>query len=161
MTEELTSYKFACVIARFLDEKIATNISSQLRNIVSNLQNKYQGFDVVEIGGTTTIQFNKIANAIKFATNVLTDISTYQEGLSNDNLLMRNCCAITIFKEEDEPSYRSSFLADMFEHIYNNEIVMTANVQANLKENPRHLDYLGEKQFKNLGIDVELYKLLE
>ncbi|MBE6448003.1 MAG: hypothetical protein E7018_01730 [Alphaproteobacteria bacterium] len=142
-------------------EKIATDISSQLRNIVSNLQNKYQGFDVVEIGGTTTIQFNKIANAIKFATNVLTDISTYQEGLSNDNLLMRNCCAITIFKEEDEPSYRSSFLADMFEHIYNNEIVMTANVQANLKENPRHLDYLGEKQFKNLGIDVELYKLLE
>ena len=27
MTEEMTSYKFACVIARFLDEKIATNIS--------------------------------------------------------------------------------------------------------------------------------------
>lgn len=27
MTEELTSYKFACVIARILDEKIASNIS--------------------------------------------------------------------------------------------------------------------------------------
>ena len=27
MEEELTSYKFACIIARFLDEKIASNIS--------------------------------------------------------------------------------------------------------------------------------------
>ncbi len=27
MTEELTSYKFACIVARFLDEKIASNIS--------------------------------------------------------------------------------------------------------------------------------------
>ena len=27
MTEELTSYKFACIIARFLDEKIASDIS--------------------------------------------------------------------------------------------------------------------------------------
>lgn len=27
MTEEITSYKFACAIARFLDEKIASNIS--------------------------------------------------------------------------------------------------------------------------------------
>ena len=27
MTEELTSYKFACIVARILDEKIANNIS--------------------------------------------------------------------------------------------------------------------------------------
>ena len=27
MTEELTSYKFACIVARFLDEKIAKDIS--------------------------------------------------------------------------------------------------------------------------------------
>ena len=27
MTDELTSYKFACIIARVLDEKIASNIS--------------------------------------------------------------------------------------------------------------------------------------
>ena len=27
MTEELTSYKFACIIARVLDDKIASNIS--------------------------------------------------------------------------------------------------------------------------------------
>ena len=27
MTEEMSSYKFACVVARFLDEKIAKDIS--------------------------------------------------------------------------------------------------------------------------------------
>lgn len=27
MAEEITSYKFACIVARFLDEKIASNIS--------------------------------------------------------------------------------------------------------------------------------------
>ena len=27
MTENLTSYKFACIVARFLDEKIAKDIS--------------------------------------------------------------------------------------------------------------------------------------
>ena len=50
MTEEMTSYKFACVIARFLDEKIATNILRLMSRLEEHddVQNVYSNFDISE-----------------------------------------------------------------------------------------------------------------
>ena len=73
---------------------------------------------------------------------------------------MRNCCAITGLKPEEGASL-NNFLSDMFEHIYSNEIVMTKDIAEELKESEYHLDYLGEKNFKTLGIAEELYKVID
>ena len=141
-------------------EQKATDISSQIRNILFNLVNKYQGETPIEANGITTIHFRKLNNAVKFAIESIKDINTYHDELDNEGLLMRNCCAITAYKPEDEVNL-SSFLADMFEHIYSNEIVMTKAVAEELKDGEYHLDYLGEKNFKTLGITEELYKIVD
>lgn len=141
-------------------EETATAVSSQVRNIVSNLVNKYKGENVIEDNGITSVRFRQPADAIKFAIECLKDISAYKEELDNENLLMRNCCAVTRYQADEEPNL-SSFLADMFEHIYNNEIVLTGDVRADLPQDAYQLDFLGEKNLKNLGIDKELYKLVE
>ena len=48
-------------------EQIAGEVSSQIRNIVYSLQNKYQGSDVIEAKGITSVKFIKANKAIKFA----------------------------------------------------------------------------------------------
>ncbi len=141
-------------------EETASDVSAQIRNIVFNLVNKYQGEDTIEANGITTVRFRKLNNALKFAVECLKDINTYHDELNNENLLMRNCCAITPCKPDEEPNL-SGYLADMFEHIYNNEIVMTAEIRQNLGENDYHLDFLGEKNFKSLNITEELYKIVD
>ena len=141
-------------------DKIATNVSEQIRNILRNLQNKYQGTDVIEAEGITSVKFNKIDNAIKYAIACLKDINIYQEEVANENLLMRNCCAITLFRSDEEPNL-SGYLTDMFEHIYSGEIVITSDVQAELNSNEFKTDFLGEKAFKSLNINQSLYKLLD
>lgn len=151
---------------KFMDEGVpnkeetATNISTQIRNILFNLINKYQGEMPIEADGITTVEFRKLNNAIKFAIESIKDINTYHEELGNESLLMRNCCAITGLKPEEGASL-NNFLSDMFEHIYSNEIVMTKDIAEELKESEYHLDYLGEKNFKTLGLTEELYKVID
>ena len=97
---------------------------------------------------------------MRFAVECLKDIGTYQEETNNDNLILRNCCAVTEDKPENEPNL-SERLSDIFEHIYNQEIVVTKPVFEALQESGRHFDYLGEKTLNKLNINVELYKLLD
>lgn len=150
---------------KFLDtsfpdyEAVAAQTSEGIRTIISNLLDKYRGFDVIEANGITTIRFRKLNNALKFAGECLKDIGVYHDEIGNDNMIMRNCCAITADNPEDEPNL-SNFLKDMFEHIYNNEIVLTKEVQAHLDGTDYRMEYLGEKSFALLGRTVELYKYM-
>ncbi len=141
-------------------EQTAIDVSTQIHNILFNLINKYQGEAPIEADGITTVQFRKLNNAVKFALESIKDINTYHEELGNESLLMRNCCALTGSTAE-EGSKLSSFLSDMFEHIYSNEVVMTKDIAEELKESEYHLDYLGEKNFKILGIAEDLYKIID
>ena len=141
-------------------EATATEVSSQIRNIVFNLLSKYNGEGTIEAGGITTVRFRKLNQALKFAVECLKDINSYHDEIDNDNLLMRNCCAVVADKPDEEPNL-SSFLADMFEHIYNNEIVMTKEIRENLGEDNYQLDFLGEKNFKSLNKSEELYKIID
>lgn len=140
-------------------EKIAQDVSSQIRNIIYNLQNKYAGTDIIEANGITTVRFSKLNNALKFAEEALKDIETYQEEISNDTLLMRDCIAITPYKPNEEPNL-SSYLSDMFEHIYNNEIVVNKEIKESMPEDSYKWDFLGEKSFKTMNISEELYKVI-
>lgn len=150
---------------KFLDtsipdyETIASQTSEGIRNIVSNLVDKYKGFDVIEANGITSVHFRKLNNALRFSEECLKDIGSYHDEISNDNMIMRNCCALTANNTKDEPNL-NNFLKDMFEHIYNNEIVLTKDVQSHLEGSEYQLEYLGEKNFQLLGSSVELYKYL-
>ena len=118
---------------KFLDDSIpnrdevAAQTSAEIRNIIFNLLGKYKGEDTIEADGITKIHIHKISNAVRFAVECLKDIGTYQEETNNDNLILRNCCAVTEDKPENEPNL-SERLSDIFEHIYNQEIVVTKPV---------------------------------
>lgn len=150
---------------KFLDtsfpdyEAAAAQTSEGIRSIVANLVGKYKGFDVIEAGGITSIRFRKLNNALRFCEECLKDIGAYHDEIDSDNMIMRNCCAVTADNTEDEPNL-NNFLKDMFEHIYNNEIVITKEVQSYLEGSDYKLEYLGEKNFQLLGRPVELYKYL-
>ncbi|MBS4773884.1 MAG: hypothetical protein KHX55_06395 [Proteobacteria bacterium] len=148
---------------KFLDtsvpdyEAIAAQTSEGIRTIILNLLGKYKGFDVIEANGITTVRFRKLNSALKFADECLKDIGVYHDEVDNDNMIMRNCCAVTADNPDIEPNL-NNFLKDMFEHIYNNEIVLTKDVQEHLDGTDYQLEYLGEKNFALLGKTVELYK---
>ena len=63
------------------------------------------------------------------------------------------------YKPNEEPNL-SSYLSDMFEHIYNNEIVVNKEIKESMPEDSYKWDFLGEKSFKTMNISEELYKVI-
>lgn len=149
---------------KFLDasvpnqDDIANNTSGAIRAIIANLVEKYNGHDVVESAGVTAVDFDKIRDGAKFAIEYLKDIAAYIEENNDERIILRNCCALTQTGSETEPNL-SHYVSDIFEHIYNNEIVAVKEIASVLEGEGCNFDFLGDKLLKESGISTELYKL--
>lgn len=103
MTEELTSYKFACVIARFLDEKIASNIS--ILNI-SNVSSFADYFVIASAQTSTQVK----ALTENLADKVKQTFSRLPHGKENDaknrwNLIDYGDVVVHILHQDDRDAY--------------------------------------------------------
>ena len=103
MTEEMTSYKFACVIARFLDEKIATNIS--ILNI-SNVSSFADYFVICSAQSNTQVK----SLTENLADKVKQTFSRLPHGRENDaknrwNLIDYGDVVVHILHQEDREAY--------------------------------------------------------
>lgn len=149
---------------KFLDasvpnqDDIANNTSGAIRSIIANLVDKYHGHNVIEAGGITAVDFDKIRDGAKFAIEYLKDIGAYVEENNDERMILRNCCALTKADESTEPNL-NQYVLDIFEHIYNNEIVVVKEIATILEADNYELDFLGDKLLKETGATVELYKL--
>lgn len=149
---------------KFLDnsipnqEDVSRQTTVEVQNIIHALISKYKGDLIGEDNGITSVQFKKLNNGMKFATECLKDISVYQEKLNNDNLILRNCCIIIEQNPLDNPKL-NDYLEDMFEHVYNNEIVLTQVIRDALEGEKYSFDFLGEKKLAQSQQDIALYKL--
>ena len=149
---------------KFLDttipnqEAVATNISATIRTMISNLAEKYQGHNIIEAQGITAVDFDKIRDGAKFAIEYLKDIAVYVEENNDERMILRNCCAMTKADIAVEPNL-NQYVADIFEHIYNNEIVAVKEIADILAGDKYELEFLGDKLLKECNQTVELYKL--
>ena len=103
MTEEMTSYKFACAIARFLDEKIATNIS--ILNI-SNVSSFADYFVICSAQSNTQVK----SLTENLADKVKQTFSRLPHGRENDaknrwNLIDYGDVVVHILHQEDREAY--------------------------------------------------------
>lgn len=158
-----------CVVSiksdlKFLDssmedqESIANNISEAIRNIIGNLTNKYNGRKILESGGVTSIIFEKLRDAAKFAVEYLEDINSYIEKNNDERLVLRNCSALTkdIYSDDTD---KLNYVKDVFEHVYNNEIVTIKDFSQILEGEGYNVEFLGDKALKETKSSAELYKL--
>lgn len=139
-------------------DDIANNISGTIRSIIANLVEKYHGHNVVEAGGVTSIDFDKIRDAVKFTMEYLKDIASFIEENNDDRMILRNCCALTKANDNIESGF-DQYVLSIFEHIYNNEIVTMKDIAMILEGDGYEFDYLGEKLLKEINTNAELYKL--
>lgn len=103
MTEEMTSYKFACVIARILDEKIASNIS--ILNI-SNVSSFADYFVIASAQTSTQVK----ALTENLADKVKQTFSRLPHGKENDaknrwNLIDYGDVVVHILHQDDRDAY--------------------------------------------------------
>lgn len=103
MTEELTSYKFACVVARILDEKIAKDIS--ILNI-SNVSSFADYFVICSAQTTTQVK----ALTENLSDKVKQTFSRLPHGKENDaknrwNLIDYGDVVVHILHQEDRDAY--------------------------------------------------------
>lgn len=103
MTEEITSYKFACIIARFLDEKIAKDIS--ILNI-SNVSSFADYFVICSAQTNTQVK----ALTENLTDKVKTTFSRLPIGRENDlknrwNLVDYGDVVVHILHQEDRDAY--------------------------------------------------------
>lgn len=149
---------------KFLDtsipnqDDISNNTSGAIRAIVANLVDKYHGNNVVEAGGITSVDFEKIRDGAKFAVEYLKDIAAYGEENNNERIILRNCCVLINANENTEPNL-NHYVLDIFEHVYNNEIITTKEIATVLEADSYELEFLGDKQLKESSTTAELYKL--
>ena len=149
---------------KFLDssipnqDDISQSTSGAIRAIVANLVDKYHGSNVIEDGGITSIDFEKIRDGAKFAIEYLKDIAAYSEENNDERIILRNCCALTDVKENTEPNL-NHYILDIFEHVYNNEIITIKDIASVLEADNYELEFLGDKQLKESSTTAELYKL--
>lgn len=103
MIEELTSYKFACVVARFLDEKIAKDLS--ILNI-SNVSSFADYFVICSAQSNTQVK----ALTENLADKVKQTFSRLPHGRENDaknrwNLIDYGDVVVHILHQEDREAY--------------------------------------------------------
>ena len=103
MIEELTSYKFACVVARILDEKIASNIS--ILNI-SNVSSFADYFVIASAQTSTQVK----ALTENLADKVKQTFSRLPHGKENDaknrwNLIDYGDVVVHILHQDDRDAY--------------------------------------------------------
>ena len=103
MAEELTSYKFACVVARILDEKVASNIS--ILNI-SNVSSFADYFVICSAQTTTQVK----ALTENLSEKVKNIFSRLPLGKENDmknrwNLIDYGDVVVHILKDEERNTY--------------------------------------------------------
>ena len=103
VTEGITSYKFACVVARILDEKIASNIS------ILNISNVSSFADYFVIcSAQTSTQVRSITENL--SEKVKNIFSRYPIGKENDeknrwNLIDYGDVVVHVLKEEERATY--------------------------------------------------------
>ena len=103
MTENITSYKFACIVARFLDEKIAKDIS--ILNI-SNVSSFADYFVICSTQSNTQVK----ALTENLADKVKQTFSRLPLGKENDiknrwNLIDYGDVVVHILHQEDREAY--------------------------------------------------------
>ena len=103
MGEDITSYKFACIIARFLDEKIAKDIS--ILNI-SNVSSFADYFVICSAQSNTQVK----ALTENLADKVKQTFSRFPLGKENDiknrwNLIDYGDVVVHILHQEDREAY--------------------------------------------------------
>ncbi len=145
---------------KFLDsslpeqEKIATDTSASIRAITANLAQKYEGYDVVEGSGITSVDFVSVVEAVKFAGECLKEIALCLDDGQEEKMILRTCSVIIPL---DGSPNDDAYIRDVFEHVYSNEIVLTKTVADAIDGYEK--EYLGDKELKNSVTSVELYKL--
>lgn len=103
MTEEITSYKFACIVARVLDEKIAKDIS--ILNI-SNVSSFADYFVICSAASNTQVK----SLTENLADKVKSTFSRLPLGKENDvknrwNLIDYGDVVVHILHQEDRDAY--------------------------------------------------------
>ena len=103
MAEELTSYKFACIIARILDEKIASNIS--ILNI-SNVSSFADYFVICSAQSSTQVK----SLTENLSEKIKNTFSRLPLGKENDvknrwNLIDYGDVVVHILKDEERATY--------------------------------------------------------
>lgn len=152
-------------ILKFFDEALPDlaeqkqQLKADVRNIVSNLVNKYGGRNVIEIDDITSVEFVKLNDGVKFAVEYLKDAATYQDELNNENLIFKTKVNIVETKAGDEANL-SHLPEDLFEHTYDNEILTTEAVKTALEDSRYDFEFLGEKELSKSGTRLALYKLV-
>ena len=130
MTEEMTSYKFACIIARYLDEKIAKDIS--ILNI-SNVSSFADYFVICSAQSNTQVK----ALTENLADKVKQTFTRLPLGKENDvknrwNLIDYGDVVVHILHQEDRDAYA---IEKFWNHAY------SVPRETWLKESEEYSDY--------------------
>lgn len=150
---------------KFFDEAMP-NLSEQkaayegdVRNIIYNLLSKYRGSNVIEKDDITSIEYDNTEDAVKFATEFIKDINIYRDDLNDENLLFLSKCNI-VDKSEEEAANLDIYIADVLDHTFNNEILVTEKIKNSMYVNKYEFEFLGDKRLNKSDKLVALYKLI-
>lgn len=139
--------------------EITDKINADIRNIIFNLIQKYRGKNTIEKDDITSVQFNKLNDAVKFTIEVLKDVVSYQEESNNSDIFIETRASVVEVQTKDEVNL-SPYVEDIFVHTYDNEILVDEDIKNELAVGKYSIDFLGDKKLNKSKKTVALYKLI-
>ena len=149
---------------RFYDESnldvatLKSTYTADLQNIIYNLLSRYHPVNTTEKGNFTSVEYDNTETAVKFASDFLKDISQYKEDLDDENLLFLSKCNIVDLP--DDKTNLDDYIADILDHTYNNEILVTEKIKNSMYSSKYDFEFLGEKKLNKTEKMLALYKLI-
>ena len=129
-------------------------IQKEIKDILHNTIKSYNGANIQEEEGITSTDFNDLDSAYGFAKDFFNNLYTYQEHVNDENILIENKIGIV------SSGTAFAMVKDIFEHIYDEEIIVMEDIKSSSLDSRYNFDYLGSKKLKDFVDGVALYKLM-
>lgn len=165
--EENIGFKFDCLVNTklniniFEDEKDISpdeqkKVNKEIRETIIKLVKDNQGDNAIEEQNIISVRFSSLRRALAYITSFFSVLEEYKEKHSEYNLILDAKVAL-LNVEENIPLF--AYLSDIFEYVYNSEIVVTGVIKDELLESPYGFEYLGDKKLSKSEITIPLYKM--
>lgn len=141
-----------------IGEEEQATVNADIRGLISNLATQYHGDNIIEEDRITSIHFINLGRAVQFVEAFRLEIEEYKETYSQYTLMIDTKTAI-VEVSSDKAVNLNSYIADILEYAYNNEIVVNDMIKDELLDSSYGFEFLGEKKLRKSGEAVSLYKM--
>ena len=142
-----------------IGEEENNKVRNDIRNVISAQVIQHRGQEAVEDGNITSVRFSNLGKAVGFIDAFREKIENYKDDEQTYNLMIDNKIVL-VEVPADKTINLNTYISDILDFAYNSEVIVNSVIKDELLDSHYAFEFLGDKQLKQSGQTVALYKML-